>query len=96
MDDETFAKLADSAKNHALANECNRLRAENEELQSCACSDCNREILSLREQIAGLGYLHDAALLAKDRRIAELEALEDAVTDDRDYWKRVALGGREG
>ncbi len=50
------------------ADEIDRLRAENEALRSCACADCNREVLELRDRIAELeaainaGYITECVL----------------------------------
>jgi cell division septum initiation protein DivIVA len=49
-----------------LQEEIDRLRAENEALRSCACADCNREVLELRDRIAEL----------ERRGLALIEALE--------------------
>lgn len=62
-------------ENAALRAEVERLTRELAEAQSCACSDCNGEILRLRDEIAGLGYIHAAEASALRAEVEKHRAI---------------------
>jgi hypothetical protein len=59
-----------------VLSERDRMRAENEALRNCACSDCNVEVLALRAALAEIDALRQSAeryiYLRDERRLESL------------------------